>query len=61
MKHILEKISSGRWIMVVGFTITACIGFLTGKLSGEAFLPIVILIAEWYFKRDDRQKEGESK
>ena len=48
----MNKLLSGRSIMVVGFTITACVGFLTGKLSGEAFLPVVILIAEWYFRRD---------
>jgi len=46
-----DKLLSGRFIMVVCFTITACYGFIIGKLSGEAFLPIVILIAEWYFKR----------
>ena len=54
MDKILEKLFSGRLIMVVGFTITACVGFLYNKLSGDAFLPIVILIVEWYFKREDR-------
>jgi len=50
----MNKLSSGRFIMVVCITLTACAGFLIGRLSGEAFLPIVILIAEWYFKREDR-------
>ena len=50
--NILNKMFSGRVFMVVCFTSATCYGFVKGKLSGEAFLPVMILVAEWYFKRD---------
>ena len=69
----MEKMSA-RKFMVVGFTTTYCllnIGNLAlavlGKIQVETYLalwagfsPLMILIGEWYFKRNDRngQKEG---
>lgn len=75
LKHILEKFSSGRWLQTVAFTFTYCIvilglTYMTIKktISVDVFLavwagftPLVILITEWYFKREDRKKEGEQK
>ena len=52
---ISDKILSGRLIMVVAFTGTVCAGFLKGLISADAFLPLMVLIAEWYFRREDRK------
>ena len=64
----MNKELSARKFMVIGFTTTYCllnIGNLalavTGKIAVETYLalwagfsPLMILIAEWYFKREDR-------
>lgn len=72
-QHVIKKMLSGRWIQTVSLTLTYCaviLGclYLTAKkimpitvfialFSG--FTSMVVLINEWYFKREDRnQKEG---
>ena len=71
LKHILMKMSSGRWIQTVALTLTYCavvLGclFLTAKKVMEitvfialfsGFTSMVVLINEWYFKREDRKPE----
>ena len=71
-KHILGKLSSGRWIQTVAFTLTYCIGIvgsvvmvIKGIMKLETFLAMwsgftamVMLINEWYFKREDRKTEN---
>ncbi len=73
-KHILSKLTSGRWIQTVAFTFTYCLCIvgsavmvILDKMKLETFLgiwsgftPMVILINEWYFKRDDRKPEKET-
>ncbi len=70
-QHTIEKFSSGRWIQTVTLTLTYCIVilgclYLTAKkiipitvfialFSG--FTSMVVLINEWYFKREDRKQE----
>jgi len=70
--HIFGKLSSGRWIMSVSFTFTYCLGIIGAliltimdKMKLETFLAVwagfstmVILINEWYFKREDRKSEN---
>jgi hypothetical protein len=56
--RLLGKIFSGRFVMVVVFSLTVCKGFLMGLISSDAFLPVMILIVEWYFKREDRKNGG---
>lgn len=72
LKRLFSKITSARFMMTLLFSATYCLGviyalYLTAKgvLKVETFLgiwagftPLVILIAEWYFKREDR-KGGE--
>lgn len=72
-----KKELSARKFMVICFSITYCAGHvgncilaIIGKISVEVYIalwsgftPLMILIAEWYFKREDRQvpepkKEG---
>ncbi len=71
-QHILDKMSSGRWIQTVTLTLTYCIVilgclYLTAKKIMQitvfialfsGFTSMVVLINEWYFKREDRKKEG---
>ena len=54
---IIDKLLSGRFVMVLLFSTTVCIGFLKKLISADAILPIMILIAEWYFNRNDREKK----
>jgi len=65
------KEMSARKFMVVAFTLTFCLGqvgncllCVMGKISTEVYIalwggfsPLMILIAEWYFKREDRVAE----
>jgi len=57
---MLNKLLSGRFLMCVVFTITACIGFLREMIPSEIFVPIVVLIANSYFNRNDRKNNGEN-
>lgn len=66
---------SARKFMVYCFSITYCGGHLAnaflaiiGKISVEVYIalwsgftPMMILIAEWYFKREDRTQNGAQK
>lgn len=61
IQQLLDKATSGRFIMVVIFSLTMCKAFLDGSISSDAFLPVMILIAEWYFKRSDRNGEKTEK
>jgi len=72
IKHILAKITSGRWIMVVAFTLTYCAvilgltyAFIRAKISIEVllgiwagFTPMVVLINQWYFLRKRTEEEN---
>lgn len=69
----LEKLTSGRWIQTVSFTLTYCLIMtgmcymvIKGKIEAAVFLgafsgftTMVVLINEWYFKREDRGQKGQ--
>lgn len=38
LNKVIEKVISGRYFLCLAFGITACIGFLNGILSPDAFL-----------------------
>jgi len=73
--EIAKKETSARKFMVYVFSVTYCLGHIgntilaiIGKISVEvyialwgSFTPMMILIAEWYFKREDRKVNGEVK
>lgn len=48
---VLAKTFSARWLMAIMFSITACIGFLTGKLPSEAFMALVGAAVTAYFSK----------
>ena len=57
----MSKIFSARFWMAIAFTLTACWGFANGKITGETFIPIVIIVVQSYFQRTDRKNGGEQK
>jgi hypothetical protein len=54
---MLNKLFSGRWLMTVAFTITACYMAVKGMFPVEAFVGLTTLVANNYFTRNDRAKE----
>lgn len=48
---VLSKTFSARWIMAVMFSLTACWGFLIGKLPAEAFMALVGAAVTAYFSK----------
>lgn len=59
LEKILAKVLSARFLLALMIGYTICRGFLEGKISAEAFLPITLLLFEWYFQRKDRKNGGE--
>lgn len=59
LNTVLNKILSGRFIMVVCFTVTACYMAAKNQLQSEAFVGIITLIAREYFDRKDRTEKVE--
>lgn len=74
-EKFIDKLLSGRYFQTVALTGTYCLTMIflaacviMDKCKLEVFLAaftgfgtMVALVNEWYFKRDDRQKEGETK
>ena len=48
---MVAKTFSARWIMAVMFSLTACIGFLKGKLPSDAFMALVGAAVTAYFSK----------
>jgi hypothetical protein len=53
----MSKMMSGRFIMVVCFTVSSCAGFLMNMIPSEVFVPIVVLIVNAYFTRDRKNEQ----
>ena len=57
MSRVLEKLTSGRWLL------TACVGcgwfylVVTGGVDQKDALAAFLLVANWYFNRNDRKEE----
>ena len=54
---IISKLTSGRFIMTVAFTLTACYLAIKGLFPMEAFTGIITLVVREYFVRSDRASE----
>ncbi len=46
---MVSKTFSARFLMALMFSLTACIGFLKGKLADEAFMSLVGAVVTAYF------------
>ena len=58
---MLQKLLSGRFI----FTVISALVFsqmaISGKISGEQAMSIIMLVITFYFSRTDRQQTGGTK
>lgn len=61
MTKPVEKLFSARFIMTISFSITTCYGFIKGLINTDAFIPLVALIINWYFDREDRGGTDDTK
>lgn len=48
---MVAKTFSARWLMAIMFSLTACVGFLYGKLPSEAFMALVGAAVTAYFSK----------
>ena len=55
LKDITDKVTSARSLVVVMLVATLCYGFIVKIVPPEAFIPIVLVAVDWYFKRSDRR------
>lgn len=47
--------SATRPVMTIMVAVTICAGFLVGRIDAVAFLPIGLLVLNWWFRdREDR-------
>ena len=59
MNLIANKLTSARFLVTIGLTLTACIMAFKGSFPMEAFTGLVTLAVRDYFQRSDR--EGDKK
>ena len=55
---VLDKVLGGRFILTVLCGYAFLYGVRTKYISAESALLVIVLVFEWYFKREDRKKEG---
>ena len=60
---VLAKTFSARWLMAIMFSVTACVGFLLGRVPTDAFIPILGVVVTFYFSKSpvDNQNKTETK
>lgn len=51
----MDKIFSGRWLFTVISAGVFAYMALTGKISGEQAMALIMLVVTFYFSRIDRQ------
>ena len=58
LTHVLDKLSSGRWILTVlgGVAFLYCV--FTKQLEPATITAILMLIFQSYFQRTDRKENG---
>ena len=57
MNRIVDKLTSGRFIMTVCVTLTLCILAIMGKISGDDFMKIALVVAYAYFNKKNGSQE----
>lgn len=51
------KLLSARFLVTVSLTLTFCWLSIDGKISQDAFIPVLITVINFYFARKDRGNE----
>jgi len=56
MNRLLDKLTSGRFILslLMGWAFLYMV--ITQTIGAEAALPVILLVCNWYFDRKDRAK-----
>lgn len=56
MNRLLDKLTSGRYILslLMGWSFLYMV--VTQIIGAEAALPVILLVCNWYFDRKDRVK-----
>jgi hypothetical protein len=49
LEKIIAKITSGKWLMTVAFTVTTCYLAWIGQIPTDQFVPMVTMIVGFYF------------
>lgn len=57
-QEIIQKLFSARWLVTVALAFTFCYMAIIGKVSSEVFVPILIIVLNYYFLR--RRNEDNS-
>ena len=56
-KEIVSKIISGRYILTVVCAGVFAYGVYSRIIPSQTAVLVIVLVFEWYFKREDRPKE----
>ena len=49
LERIINKVTSGKWIMTISFTVTTCYLAWVGKIPVDIFVPLTTMIVGAYF------------
>jgi len=58
IKEIILKIFSARWLVTVSLSTTFCYMAWVDKISAEVFVPVFIVVLNYYFKEKKRKEEN---
>jgi hypothetical protein len=61
MNRILDKLTSGRWLLSVLMGWAFLYMVVTQTIGAEAALPVILLVVNWYFERRDRKNDKDTK
>lgn len=56
-ERLLGKLLSARWLITVMLVGSFCWGFIIKLVPVELFVPVVLLVCDWYFKRIREEKK----
>ena len=55
ISKVLDKVLSGRWLLTVTCAAVLAYGVYSKIMPSQTAVLVIVLVFEWYFKRDDRQ------
>lgn len=58
LKHILSKLFSARFIVVLALTTTFCVITVKELVSTEAYIAVLMLVLKYYFEDKKRPEDN---